>query len=466
MFRTFGFGLAFGLVFCFIASHVGIQSVEAQRISKSKRSSRGASSSASKPLSRFKRSSTDRSRRSRIGSRKRKLDPSDFMEAYYKLDSVTERGNEPLSFVASEYKWGQPGGLGTPITITYSFSNLLDGEIRGLSVDEIREATEEAFSTWANVAPLNFVEIADVGPDPTAREANYSTVGAADIRLGAHVMDGATGNELAHAYLPYSSSPGLAGDLHFDVDEDWGRSNGGLFLETMLHEIGHCLGVDHEEDVDAIMNPFIMNRFDGLGEAYLLDDDVDGIQAIYGVGLGGVTRLESPEESPEDEPNEEPTDDEPTDDEPTDDEPTDDEPTDELENNLVAEFDSESGLLMVQGDAMDNTIVVLGSRWGFLMLGGQDTTINGERAVGWRHSGDKSIEIVTSNGRDQVLMFGVSATTARVDLGVDDDGLVVLFSSIDSLDIAGGEGSNDIWKFFNRIGELIETGFDQETESD
>ncbi len=100
-----------------------------------------------------------------------------------------------------------------------------------------------------------------------------------------------------------------------------------------------------------------------------------------------------------------------------------------------------------------------------MLLAGQDTTINGERAAGWRHRGDKSLEIVTSNGRDQVLLFGVSASTTRVDLGVDDDGLVVLLSSFDTLDIAGGDGLDTVWKFFTRIGELIETGFDEKPAS-
>ena len=39
---------------------------------------------------------------------------------------------------------------------------------------------------------------------------------------------------------------------------------------------------------NAIMNPFYGARYNGLGTAFLLQDDINGIQAIYGtIGGGG-----------------------------------------------------------------------------------------------------------------------------------------------------------------------------------
>lgn len=369
-----------------------------------------------------------------------KLDPALFLHPCYKLDAVVKGQNTPLNFLASDSQWDQPDGPGSSITVTYSYSNLLDGNIQGLAPEQLRLATKEAMSVWASVIPINFIEITDTGPDPTSGENAYSRGDSADIRIGAHVMDGVSGGELAHAFLPYSNSAGLAGDLHFDVDENWGESDGGFFLETMLHELGHVLGLDHVDDVEAIMNPIIMNRFGALGEAFLLDDDIAGAQSIYGTGTGSVTPL--PEEEQEEE-TEEDTEVDPS-----------------LENDITAELNTESGLLSLTGDAMDNGMVVYASRWLTVVQGYNGTTINGESGMYWFRRNGISLEVATSGGNDHVYLFGVSTDSATVDLGAGDDGLAVIFSRIETLDGNGGEGEDRLFTFFNRIGDVVESSFE------
>src|SRR5687767_9464595 len=62
--------------------------------------------------------------------------------------------------------WAQPGGPGAPITLTYSFSNLLDGSLRdpatgaALTADELRGAFEAALGDYAAILPIHFVETA------------------------------------------------------------------------------------------------------------------------------------------------------------------------------------------------------------------------------------------------------------------------------------------------------------------
>ena len=367
-----------------------------------------------------------------------RLNPELFLHPCYKLDAVVNGQDTPLNFLASDSQWDQPEGPGSAITVTYSYSNLLDGNMQGLTSDQLRLATEEAMSLWATVAPINFVEIFDVGPTPSADEDGYSTGDSADIRIGAHVMDGVSGGELAHAYLPYSSSAGLAGDLHFDVDEDWGQADGGFFLETMLHELGHVLGLDHVDDVEAIMNPVIMNRFNGLGESFLLDDDIAGVQSVY--GAGSVTALPEEPADPDDE-EEEP-----------------EEPT--SANNVTVEMDEETGVVTLTGDEMDNDVMVLSSWWFTIVQGYNGTTVNGESMAYWRRSRESSIEITASNGDDAVYLFGVNAESTTVDLGAGDDLLAIIFSRIDSVESDGGDGKDSLLAFFNRIGELIESGFE------
>ena len=212
---------------------------------------------------------------------------------------VLDLNGEGLSRAANAY-WAQPDGPGSTVTITYSYSNLLDGGFStNLSNEEIRATIEEALSIWSTVAPLNFVEIADIGPDPSV--ADYSvTAATADIRFGYRSIDGTTGsNILAQTFFPTNTlQSGLAGDIHFDGDNIWSTDpdQGADLLEVSVHEIGHALGLDHEllptqGGTDAVMNPVYAGRYDGLGTAYLLTDDVSEIRSVYGAGGGRVIPL-------------------------------------------------------------------------------------------------------------------------------------------------------------------------------
>ena len=192
------------------------------------------------------------------------------------------------------YHWSQPAGPGSHITITYSYNNLLDGSLgAGLSPASIRAAIQEALSRWASVAPLDFVEVPDSGPPPSS--ADYDPAGKALIRFGDRPIDGPY-NVLAYTYYP--GSTGLAGDVQFDSSETWSVNPGqGIDLvEVATHEIGHALGMAHEPPpsmggTDAIMNPVYAGRFHGLGTSFLYQDDINGIRALYGAGVGSVQPL-------------------------------------------------------------------------------------------------------------------------------------------------------------------------------
>lgn len=195
---------------------------------------------------------------------------------------------------AGAYKWGQ-AAKGTPITITYSYSNLLNGKLGGgLPAATLKAAIEEALGRWAAVAPLHFVEMVDSGPMPST--SDYNASGRPMLRFGHRPIDGQYGI-LANAYYP--GLTGLAGDVTFDTAELWrisGAQGGSDFLEVALHEIGHALGLAHEPmptsgGNTAIMNPFYAGRFRGLGTSFLYTDDINGIRALYGTGVGYVRPL-------------------------------------------------------------------------------------------------------------------------------------------------------------------------------
>jgi hypothetical protein len=197
---------------------------------------------------------------------------------------------------AEPVKWPQPDGLGTPVVLTYSFSNLLQADfLRVLSEREIRAATAEAFRLWASHAPLHFIERFDSGPPPGT--GDYYAGPHPNIRIGAIGM--ANPSELARAYLPLNVAwSGLAGDIHFNSATPylWGLGLGFPyidFLEVLAHEIGHALGILHLYG-HAVMAPFHGYYFDGLGTGFLFPEDIAAIQAIYGVGMGSVQPIPEP----------------------------------------------------------------------------------------------------------------------------------------------------------------------------
>jgi autotransporter-associated beta strand protein len=167
--------------------------------------------------------------------------------------------------------WPHPGGLGAPVSVTYSYRNLFNGGIRGVSNYALLQAVEEALSLWARYAPITF------------REAS-----SGQISIGHGPLSGST--------VGLTSCP-RGGNVTFDdSSRTW---NVNLFLETAVHELGHALGLGHSTAVSApadhtgpsrppIMNPSIQGLYHGLGSAFLFQDDVNGIRARYGRGSGEV----------------------------------------------------------------------------------------------------------------------------------------------------------------------------------
>ena len=157
-----------------------------------------------------------------------------------------------------------------------------------------RAIIEDALNRWATVSPLSFVETADTGlpwDDPAAT--------VPDIRIGwfsgAHGdgfdFDGPAGT-LAHGFFPPPNGVSAAGDIHFDDDESWADGPGpGVFdlNEVATHEVGHALGLDHEDLAPAVMQPIYTGAFTGL-----LQDDIDGIRTLYGTGSGAATPMPFP----------------------------------------------------------------------------------------------------------------------------------------------------------------------------
>jgi Matrixin len=226
------------------------------------------------------------------------------------------------AYVLTGSKWPQPSGLGTPVTLTYSFQNMFDGGLlmpngQPLPKELIRGSIEEALGLWASVAPLNFVEVNDDGLDYQNGASQFG-----QIRFRHAQYDGAEPTlggpkSKAYAYYPSAGFPN-AGDVTFDQDDRWqevGAFRQPDVLGAAIHEIGHSLGLDHslvelsgqfwvyqenngQGQLIDVMQPkgganmyWIFTRYSGLGTGMLFPDDIAGIRAIYGTGHGNVASL-------------------------------------------------------------------------------------------------------------------------------------------------------------------------------
>ncbi|XP_070762819.1 matrix metalloproteinase-15-like [Enoplosus armatus] len=207
--------------------------------------------------------------------------------------------------------------------ITYSIMN--QHLPSSLGEERTYNAIRKAFDAWRRVTPLTFEEL----PAEHNISINSSQAELADILLlfasGFHgdmsLFDG-EGGSLAHAYYP---GPGIGGDTHFDADEPWTLDNQNpegvdLFL-VAVHELGHALGLEHSDNPSAIMAPFY--QWIHTHNFTLHEDDIKGIQYIYGPPL--ITG--APPTSPAT-PGETPDDDSPTSPSPPEGEPTSTYPTD------------------------------------------------------------------------------------------------------------------------------------------
>ena len=225
------------------------------------------------------------------------------------LGVLTVAAGTPVHADPITMGWAQPGGPGSGVTITYSYSNLFDGGFNTtLSAREMRRSTELALGVWARYAPLNFFELADSGPTPSDHEYGGEYP---DIRIG-YQPRLSTGSA-AFAYFPLdrsgSEATGLAGDIQFSNDLSafhaftWGHALDGAtaldFFSVLLHEIGHALGVAHIFNEPAIMSGSLVSVFTRTQDANLRPADIRAIQALYGAGSGFVQPLGETAPTPE-----------------------------------------------------------------------------------------------------------------------------------------------------------------------
>ncbi|WP_186237514.1 beta strand repeat-containing protein [Burkholderia gladioli] len=176
-------------------------------------------------------------------------------------DAQTSAGAGPNVFEGA--RWNAP-------TITWSFSGASDPQEA-----QYESSIEQAFATWAAASGLQFDEVsasssADISINwadlnaPSTGEVGYTTFEAtkgviasgASISLESTTQDAlVSGNDGSQTYAGTDAT----------------------FYQTVLHEIGHALGLADNADVNSIMN------YDLTSSNRTLDQtDINAIEALYG----------------------------------------------------------------------------------------------------------------------------------------------------------------------------------------
>ena len=205
------------------------------------------------------------------------LTPSSAPGTSYRFDSLPNAGdeNETAAKFSAISKWSKT-------SIAYYFINGTEK----ISGSTERDLIRGAFALWTNETTLTFNEVTD------STQADILIGWAEGDHGDGDSFDG-PGDVLAHASYPnpYQDRQVF---LHFDDAERWVNSetqNVDL-LTVAAHEIGHNLGLDHSDDPNALMYPSYSEPRRFLGQ-----DDIAGVQSLYGLA---AQPAESPESPPQD----------------------------------------------------------------------------------------------------------------------------------------------------------------------
>ena len=142
--------------------------------------------------------------------------------------------------------------------------------------------TTQAIDEWNAVNASFFIE-AKVGaaeiPTACREQDQLNTVQWAAARCNGDPWDDADNPVRAYTWFTYQNRTGhiLEADMRFDETRAWSAAQ---FYDTMLHELGHLIGLDHPNEHDQEVRA-IMNVHNPVLDGLQLDDR-HGIRGIYG----------------------------------------------------------------------------------------------------------------------------------------------------------------------------------------
>ncbi|HEY9809594.1 MAG TPA: M10 family metallopeptidase [Halomicronema sp.] len=183
-------------------------------------------------------------------------------------------------------KWDVPKGG----TLTYSFvttasSFLYPGSESGVGEvsDSIKQNVRQIMQRYQEVLPFNIVEVPDRPP----------SVG--QIRI---MFSEGTGNADFYAYA-YTPGEGIGGDVHLSrnyesiSDQAFSGSPGSFGYESLVHEIGHAMGLKHPNNYTGLPSEQLPNEATDVGPflSFPKDNNSNTVMSYNFGGAGGSSPM-------------------------------------------------------------------------------------------------------------------------------------------------------------------------------
>ncbi|MEJ0017189.1 MAG: FG-GAP-like repeat-containing protein [Acetobacteraceae bacterium] len=198
---------------------------------------------------------------------------------------------------------GSPGPR--PVVVTYSFSNQPAYSVTNTRpaaaasfqpfTDAAETAARTAIAAWGAVSGVTFIEVNRAEADITFGFYDLAQFGAAgSAGLGTYPQPGAYVDNGGQVQV-YSGDNDAGGDIF--ITTDWVTYSETSGQHTLLHEIGHALGLKHPFNGTATLDPSLDNgnqtvmSYQPPSAAQLGPLDVAAIQSIYGTPSAAIPNL-------------------------------------------------------------------------------------------------------------------------------------------------------------------------------
>jgi serralysin len=164
----------------------------------------------------------------------------------YRIDTLLEGVGTLTGLSALQYRWNYPGGLGTRANVTYSF--MTAKPTYGGTDDGQGDTGFSQFTAAQKAAVHEIMNRLQVELGIGLQEVSDSASSYGQIRLGNNNQAFSAG----YTWLPNSAGDDRSGDVWIDLGPDNTNVAKGTFgWATLVHEIGHALGLKHPGNYNA-----------------------------------------------------------------------------------------------------------------------------------------------------------------------------------------------------------------------